>query len=259
MRVRKLERPRGWPFVVAASILKPALFATTKPEWVDGTKLPATGGCIVVVNHMSHIDPLTTAHFVYDHGRLPRYLAKSGLFKVTFVGMMLRATGQIPVERLTADAVGAYDAAVAAVRAGECLVVYPEGTLTRDPDLWPMTGKTGAARIALKTGAPVIPVAHWGVQEMLEPYGKKLNLFPRHKIRYLVGDPVDLSDLTPGEPAAVRIATERIIDDITALLAKLRGEAAPAERFDPRKKGIREIGNPNEPEGPDDIARKGEA
>src|SRR5690606_30401793 len=116
------DRPRGWAFVVAASILKPFLLATTKTEWNDGTKLPPTGGCVVVVNHVSHLDPLTTAHFIYDHGRLPRYLAKSGLFKVTFVGMMLRATGQIPVERLSADAVGAYAAAVAAVRSGECLI-----------------------------------------------------------------------------------------------------------------------------------------
>ncbi len=252
MRVRKLDRPRGWAFVVAASILKPLLLATTKPEWNDGTKLPPTGGCVVVVNHMSHLDPLTTAHFVYDHGRLPRYLAKSALFKVTFVGMMLRATGQIPVERLTADAVGAYDAAVAAVRAGECLVVYPEGTLTRDPALWPMTGKTGAARIALATGCPVIPVAHWGVQEMLAPYGKKFDLFPRHRVRYLVGDPVDLSDLSLEESDSVKIATERIMEAITGLLANLRDEPAPAERFDPRKAGVREIGNPNNSEeGPD--------
>lgn len=246
MRVRKLDQPRGWPFLVAAGILKPALFATTKPEWTDGLKLPATGGCIVAVNHVSHLDPLTTAHFVYDHGRLPRYLAKSGLFKVTFVGTMLRATGQIPVERLTPGAVGAYDAAVAAVRAGECLVIYPEGTLTRDPDLWPMRGKTGAARIALETGCPVIPVAHWGVQEMLEPYGRRPHLVPRHRVRYLAGDPVDLSDLSLDQPDAVRVATDRIMDDITGLLAQLRGEQPPAERFDPRKAGVREIGNPYE-------------
>ena len=57
-----------------------------------------------------------------------------------------------------------YDAAVAAVRKGECVVVYPEGTLTRDPAQWPMTGKSGAARIALETGCPVIPVGQWGPQ-----------------------------------------------------------------------------------------------
>ena len=106
-----------------------------------------------------------------------------------------RAAGQIPVERLSRSAVGAFDAAVAAVRDGECVVVYPEGTLTRDPDLWPMTGKSGAARIALETGCPVIPVGQWGAQEMLPPYAKKPDLFPRKRIAMKAGDPVDLTDL----------------------------------------------------------------
>ena len=104
----------------------------------------------------------------------------------------MRAAGQIPVERASSTAVGAYDAAVAAVRAGECIVVYPEGTITRDPDLWPMVGKSGAARIALETGCPVIPVGQWGAQELLAPYAKKPDLFPRKTIHIVVGDPVDL-------------------------------------------------------------------
>ena len=128
------------------------LLATTKRTWRGGEHIPASGGCIVVFNHISHVDPLTAAHFLYDHGRIPRYLAKSGLFKNKALGFFLRGAGQIPVERLSRNAKGAYDAAVAAVRAGECVVVYPEGTLTRDPALWPMTGKSGAARIALETG-----------------------------------------------------------------------------------------------------------
>ena len=254
MRVRKLDQPRGWGFVLGATILKPLLFATTKPEWIDGTRIPATGGCVVAVNHMSHLDPLTTAHFVYDHGRLPRYLSKAALFRNKALAVFLRAAGQIPVERQTSSALGAYDAAVAAVRAGECVVVYPEGTLTRDPDLWPMTGKTGAARIALETGCPVIPVAHWGVQRILWPYAKRPRLFPRHTVTYKVGEPVDLSDLTTRPPSAaeVRVATERIMQAITDLLAELRGEAAPVERFDPRKHGISQIGNPKKKSRPDD-------
>lgn len=246
VRVRKLDQPRGWSFVFGASILKPLLFLTTKPRWIDGELVPATGGCVLVVNHVSHLDPLTTAHFVYDHGRLPRYLAKASLFRRGFLGFFLRAAGQIPVERQTPDAVGAYEAAVAAVRAGECLVVYPEGTLTRDPDLWPMTGKTGAARIALETGCPVVPVAQWGVQEMLAPYAKRPHLFPRHEVVHKVGEPVDLSDLTSAAPSAVdiRTATERIMDALTGLLAEIRGEEPPAERFDPRRHGVTQIGNP---------------
>ena len=247
MVVRKLQQRRGWPFVIGVAILKPLFLLTTKPEWRDGTKLPATGGCIVVLNHLSHVDPLTAAHFTYNHGRLPRYLAKSGLFKNKVLSYFLRSAGQIPVERLTRNAVGAYDAAVAAVRQGECVVVYPEGTITRDPDLWPMQGKSGAARIALETGCPVIPVGQWGAQQLLAPYAKKPDLFPRKKIVLLVGDPVDLSDLIPLErtPEVIQQATDRIMAAITRLVEEIRGEKAPAERFDMRKAGVSEIGNPN--------------
>ena len=246
MRVRKLQQKRGWVFTVGASILKPLFFLTTKPEWHDGTKIPATGGCVIALNHVTKIDPLTAAHFVYDHGRLPRYLAKADLFKNKALARFLRDGGQIPVERLSRNAVGAFDAAVAAVNAGECIVVYPEGTITRDPDLWPMKGKSGAARIALATGCPVIPVGHWGAHELLAPYSKKPDVFPRKKIVVRAGDPVELGDLLAQEPsqAVINEATDRIMAAITALVEEIRGEKAPAERFDPRRAGVSEIGNP---------------
>ena len=246
VKVRKLQQKRGWAWNLAVPIVKPVLLATTSRTWIDGHRLPAQGGCIVVFNHLSHVDPLTAAHFVYDHGRLPRYLAKSGLFKNRFLGGFLVAAGQIPVERLTKTAVGAYDAAVAAVRTGECVVVYPEGTLTRDPGLWPMTGKSGAARIALATGCPVIPVGQWGAQELLAPYAKKPDLFPRKHITMRAGEPVDLTDLVPLEqtPAVVQQATDRIMTALTELVEEIRGETAPVERFDPRKAGVSEIGDP---------------
>ena len=79
----------------------------------------------------------------------------------------MRHAGQIPVYRETGRAADAYRAAVAAVRGGEGVAVYPEGTLTRDPDLWPMVGKTGVARLALDDAGPVIPVAQWGAQDLL--------------------------------------------------------------------------------------------
>jgi 1-acyl-sn-glycerol-3-phosphate acyltransferase len=247
VRVRKLQQKRGWAFNIAVPIVKPTLLATTTRTWIDGEKIPDTGGCIVVLNHISHIDPLLAAHFVYDHGRLPRYLAKSGLFKNKALAGFLTAAGQIPVERLSRSAVGAYDAAVAAVRNGECVVVYPEGTLTRDPDLWPMVGKSGAARIALETGCPVIPVGQWGAQEVLPPYAKKPRLFPRKHIAMKAGDPVDLSDLVaqPRTAEVIAEATARIMAAVVGLVEELRGETAPAERYDPRKTGVRQTGNPN--------------
>jgi 1-acyl-sn-glycerol-3-phosphate acyltransferase len=245
--VRPLQQKRGWAFDLAVPIIKPALLATTKRTWIDGKKIPASGGCILVFNHVSHVDPLTAAHIVYDHGRMPRYLAKSGLFKNRALAYFLTAAGQIPVERLSKNAKGAFDAAVAAVRAGECVVVYPEGTLTRDPDLWPMAGKSGAARIALATGCPVIPVGQWGVHDLLYPYAKKPHLFPRTPITMKVGDPVPLDDLRdlPPTTKTVNEATRRIMAALTQLVAEVRGEEPPAERFDPRTSGARPTGNPH--------------
>lgn len=248
MKVRKLQHKRGWAWHIAVPIVKPALLATTTHEWVDGERIPATGGCILVLNHISHVDPLTAAHIVWDHGRVPRYLAKSGLFRNKALGFFLIAAGQIPVERLSVNAIGAYDAAVAAVEAGECVVVYPEGTITRDPGGWPMTGKSGAARIALATGCPVIPVGQWGAQELLAPYAKRPDLFPRKRIRMRVGEPVELADLIAAEhsPAVVQQATDRIMAAIVGLVEEIRGETAPAERFDMRRAGVRETGNPHQ-------------
>lgn len=246
-KVRKHRRPRGWALLTAVGILKPVLLAAMEREWIDGEKIPAEGGCIFVINHVSHLDPLTSAHIVYDHGRSPRYLAKSGLFHVFFVGTILRGAKQIPVQRMTADAASAYDAAVAAVNAGEALMVYPEGTITRDPGGWPMRGKTGAARIALATRAPVIPIAQWGVQDLLPAYSKKPHFLPRKKVTVKVGDPIELDDLfAQGEtPETIRLITERIVNTLATMVGELRGETPPTVRFDPRDAGISEIGNPH--------------
>jgi 1-acyl-sn-glycerol-3-phosphate acyltransferase len=136
---------------------------------------------------------------------------------------------------------------VDAVNKGEVVVVYPEGTITRDPGLWPMAGRTGAARIALSTGAPVIPVAQWGANHILAPYARWPHLLPRKTITMKAGDPVDLDDLRarPLTAETLREATDRIMDVVTALLADIREEKPPAVRFDPRTAGVREIGNPN--------------
>jgi 1-acyl-sn-glycerol-3-phosphate acyltransferase len=127
--------------------------------------------------------------------------------------------------------------------------VYPEGTITKDPTGWPMRGKTGAARIALETGCPVVPIGQWGAQEILPAYSFRYHAFPRRTARYKVGDPVDLSDLV-GQPITNELlqeATERIMAAITALVAELRGEEPPTVRFDPRAAGVRQIGNPKKP------------
>ncbi len=230
-------------------MLRRPLMVLTKRDWRGTEHIPQTGGCILVSNHVSEVDPVPFAHFVYDNGRLPRFLGKAEVFAVPVVGRILRSAGQIPVYRKSADASKAYSAAVAAVRAGECVIVYAEGTITREPGLWPMVGKSGAARIGLETQCPVIPCAQWGPNELLAPYARKPNLFPRKLMRIRAGAPVDLADLQGKKltPAVLRDATGRIMTDITTLLEDIRGEQAPAVRFDPKIAGVADIGNPNKP------------
>lgn len=250
---RKLQQRPGWAYGLCIRVVEPLLVMFTKRHWIDGEKIPAEGGCVVAANHISHLDPLTFAHFFYGYGRLVRFLAKASVFEIPLVGRVVRSAGQIPVYRLTTDASLAFRAAVTAVKEGECVVVYPEGTITREPDMWPMTGKTGAARIALSAEVPVIPVAQWGAQHILGPYKKAPHVFPRKTITCKAGDPVDLDDLRGQQltPAVLREATNRIMDAITRLLEEVRVERAPAVRFDPKVAGVRLIGNPNKPDGGD--------
>lgn len=232
------RRRIGFWYRLAAIICKPLLVVLFKRDWRGMEHIPEHGGFITVVNHNSYLDPLSYAHFQYNTGRVPRFLAKAALFHGWFVGTMLRGTGQIPVYRETSDAANAFRAAVDAVESGECVAVYPEGTLTRDPGLWPMTGKTGAARLALLTEAPVVPVAQWGANHAMPPYAReqRLRLFPRKTLKVLAGPPVDLSEYFGKEPTAevLREVTDVIMDAVTVLLAELREESAPAERYDLR-------------------------
>lgn len=219
-----------------ARLLRPLIIAMTRRDWHGEENLPE-GGFIAAANHVTNVDPLTVTHYLYDNGRPPKIMAKASLWKVPVVGRVLTSTGQIPVHRGTASAGQSLDGARAALDAGECVEVFPEGTLTRDPDLWPMVAKTGVARLALASRAPVIPIAQWGAHNLLGPYSKVLKPIPRKKVTVVAGPAVDLSDLydRSGESQALREATERIMAAITALLAEIRGEEAPAEPFDPRK------------------------
>ncbi|GHC84902.1 lysophospholipid acyltransferase family protein [Streptomyces flavofungini] len=231
------RRRIGFWYRLAAVIAKPPLLVLIKRDWRGMENIPADGGFITAVNHNSHLDPFAYAHFQYNTGRVPRFLAKHGLFKKGFIGAFMRGTGQIPVYRETTNALSAFRAAIEAVERGECVAFYPEGTLTRDPDLWPMTAKTGVARVALQTKCPVIPVAQWGANEVLPPYAKKPDVLPRKTHHVLAGEPVDLARFYDKEmtPDLLKEATEAIMAAITELLEELRGEKAPQKRYDPRE------------------------
>jgi 1-acyl-sn-glycerol-3-phosphate acyltransferase len=240
------DNSRPFGYRLAIRLLRPLFMVLTRRDWSGSENLPTEGGWVVVTNHNSHLDPLFFAHYMVDHGRSPRFLGKIEVFNVPVVGAVLRSADQIPVHRESGQAVDAYRSAVAAVRAGKCVAIYPEGTLTRDPGLWPMRGKTGAARVALETRCPVVPVAHWGAQDVLGPYAKVPHLVPRRTVHVRAGAPVPLEDLygRPITSEVLREATDRIMAGITGVLEELRGEKAPPERFDPRSHGLTSIGRP---------------
>jgi 1-acyl-sn-glycerol-3-phosphate acyltransferase len=226
----------GWRLFTVI-VFRPLLHILVRNKWEGQENIPKSGPVIIAPNHMSYADWGTDSLFFYEAGRYPTFLIKASAFKVPFIGKMLYGAGQIPVNRGAADAAKALKQAEQALKEGEAVIIYPEGTATRDPGLWPMVAKTGVARVALATGAPVIPVARWGTQDVL-PYGsKKPKLWPRQTVRTVAGKPVDLSEWTGKQTSAraLRAATDAIMADVTGLVASLRGEEPPAIPFDMAK------------------------
>ncbi|GAA2514174.1 lysophospholipid acyltransferase family protein [Pilimelia columellifera] len=214
---------------LAIVLAKPALLLLTRRVWRGAEHLPAAGGVIVVANHVSHADPLITGHFVYEAGRWPCFLGKASLFRMPLVGLLLSRVGQIPVERGSVNAARSLEMLEAVVRAGGVVMIYPEGTTTREPDLWPMTGKTGAARLALATGAPVVPLAIWGPQRIFDPRTGALRLRPRTPVTVVAGPPIDLGGRCDGEPSKETLAemTDKIMLRVRDMLAEIRAETPP--------------------------------
>jgi 1-acyl-sn-glycerol-3-phosphate acyltransferase len=221
--------------LISVIVLRPLLTLLIRNKWSGRENIPRKGGVIFAPNHLSYVDWGTDALFFQANGRYPTFLIKDGAFKVKGIGPFLYKAGQLPVHRGRADAGLVLKEAEKRLAEGASVIFYPEGTATRDPELWPMVAKTGVARLALTSGAPVIPIAHWGTQDIL-PYGsKKLKLFPRKTVRTVAGKPVDLSEWAGKHTSAraLRAATEAIMGEVTALVAQLREEEPPALPYDP--------------------------
>ena len=206
-------------------------------DWKGQENLPDTG-MILAVNHISDLDPLYMGHMVYSTGRLPHFLAKKELFELPAVGKLITSMKQIPVDRATGRSIDSLKMAEEVLARDGVIIIYPEGTTTKDPDMWPQIGRLGMIRLALTTGAPVIPVGQWGVHETL-PKGDKLpKLFPRRTSAIRVGTESDLEWLrTMGKPGQRDLtdATEQVMSEITDLMAPLREGTPPETRYNPAK------------------------
>jgi 1-acyl-sn-glycerol-3-phosphate acyltransferase len=234
---RRTRRKVGFWQRGAAVLVKPVMTVMTRRDWRGMEHIPPTGPVIIVANHIGHADPLVLAHYVYDAGRWPVFLAKAAVFRIPVFGRWLRAVEQTPVERGTVDAVKALDEAVAALKAGKCVLIYPEGTTTREPDLWPMRGKTGAARLWLTTGAAVVPVVMWGPQRLFDPRTRKLRPVPRTPVTVVAGPPLDLSKWVGAAATGTNLAeiTDHIMLALRDMLAPLR-EGTPPPLWQPGRR-----------------------
>jgi 1-acyl-sn-glycerol-3-phosphate acyltransferase len=209
-------------------------------NFVGIERLVRPGGALIVANHISHLDPLYDAVFIRKSGRIPHIMAKKSLWKIPVLGKALAGTGQIPVDRSGSGAGQAsLDAATSRLVDGDVVLIYPEGSVTREPDFWPMKPKPGVAALALSGDFPVIPMARWGTQRIYNSYAPKgrFKPFPRKEVQVVAGPPIDLSQWRgkPTDARAIRDVSYLIMGTIRDMLAELRDETAPTEFFDPRK------------------------
>jgi 1-acyl-sn-glycerol-3-phosphate acyltransferase len=190
-----------------------------------------SGPLILVANHVSPVDPAIMTAACLVAGVSPRFLATGGLFDAPVFGALLRRSGHLRVDRGSAKAAEALPLAAAALREGAMVLVYPEGRIGLDPWMWPERGKTGVARMAALSGAPVLPVAQWGAHRVmpfgtptgwLGSIGRALRHRPVVQVRF--GRVVDLSGLTGTAGAQAMRATQRIMAAIDETLAPLRPE-----------------------------------
>ncbi|MBN9618605.1 MAG: 1-acyl-sn-glycerol-3-phosphate acyltransferase [Actinobacteria bacterium] len=238
----RLHRPKaGFWIRTWVIILFPvtSLFFRMKWRHLDRIPAPSQGGVLVAINHLSHADTVLMARLVWSSGRVPRFMIKAGVFGWPVIGYMMKGSGQIPVHRGTTDAAQSLREAVNALERGEAVVIYPEGTTTKDPDNWPMEARTGIARLVLLSpDTPVVPVGQWGPHKM---GGFSLTRLGRRRTSLgSVGQPLDLSRYRGKEPTAeiLREITDEIMAAVRNEVAELRGEPAPEQFYVPTRKYV---------------------
>ncbi|MDQ6658606.1 MAG: 1-acyl-sn-glycerol-3-phosphate acyltransferase [Actinomycetota bacterium] len=236
-RLKALEHSNGWIWM-CATVMYPLTHILGRRRYEGIDKLNRPGPVLLVANHISHLDPVYDAVMVHKAGRIPHILAKAGLWKVPVVGKALSGTHQIPVDRGGAGQ-SAVEAAQGYLADGGLVLIYPEGTVTREPNFWPMRPRPGVAAMALSGDYRVVPVAHWGTQQVYNSYadGRKLRLFPRKDIRVVVGEDIDLSEYRGkgSDPRAILEVSVLIMQTIAGMLGEIRGQTPPKQLFDWKK------------------------
>jgi 1-acyl-sn-glycerol-3-phosphate acyltransferase len=233
------EKGNAW-LAFCKVVMYPLAFLLGRQKVAGAEHARRRGGYLLVANHISHLDPLFDSVAVRKTGRIPRFMAKASLWKVPVLGKALAGSDQIPVDRAGAGSgQTSLDAATAALNAGRVVLIYPDGTVTRDPDMWPMKPRMGVGALALSGDFPVIPMAHWGSNQVYTSYveGRRFHPLPRKDVHTAFGEPIDLSDLRSGphDARAIRAASVRIMTAVRDAVGEIRGVTPPTEFYDQRK------------------------
>ena len=245
----RLHKPKaGFWIRLSVAVLYPFDGIFFRIRWHNLQRMPAPGpraenGVIVVLNHVSHVDTVLMARLIWQSGRIPRFLIKHSVFELPGLGRLMRGAKQIPVYRGSEDAAKSLREAVTALDKGEAIIIYAEGTITKDPAQWPMQAKTGAARLVLLSpSTPVVPIGQWGAQKTKH----RTEWLRRRLVQASVGEPLDMSKYAGRESTAetLREITDEIMAAVTVEVAGLRGEPAPTSYFKPvgktRADGVRD-------------------
>lgn len=228
-------RAGGFWIGLAASVFYPLTALLARTKVIGARNVPAEGAALLVFNHVSHLDPIYDAVTVHRTARIPRFLAKNTLWNVPVLKNVLSGAKQIPVFRGTADARKSLMEAHKALESGLAILIYPDGTITKDPQGWPMSPKVGVARLALEHDVPVIPAARWGTRDIYDQYEKKFRPLPRKQVTFKFGEPLDMSDYRGRtiDNQLLREVTDLTMSRVRELLADIREEPAPSEFYSP--------------------------
>jgi putative phosphoserine phosphatase / 1-acylglycerol-3-phosphate O-acyltransferase len=204
------------PYDVLRPFVRPAWFPYARFDIGGVEHIPRTGPVLLAANHRSYFDVAALALVVARLGRPARFMGKKEIFDAPLVGSVARALGGISVER-GGRSDQALRAAGAALRAGEVVLVLPQGTIPRGPAFFDpeLRGRTGTARLAASSGAPVIPIGIWGTDKVWPRSARTPDVtlvFRPPTVTVRVGEPLSLS-LTEAEAD-----TATIMAAIAALL-----------------------------------------
>lgn len=232
------ERDNGW-ILLCRAVFYPLTRLLGRRRFSGMEHLQVPAGALIVANHVSHLDPVYDAVYLRKAGHWPHFMAKASIWRVPGIGTLMRGARQIPVERTGGAGQQSLQPAIDALNSGQVVVIYPDGTITRDPQAWPMRPKAGVAVLALAGDFPVIPVVNWGTQRVFVPYVTqgRFKPFPRKDIVVTAGPPIDLGAFRGREVDArlIRDVSIHIMTAVRDLQAQVRDETPPRTFFVPPK------------------------